>query len=176
MKRKDQYLEVILLLGGAIALAIYQRTGNLTESLVFLFIVIVLILLFFRFRREYIRQRYRNSILSDIDHMSGEQYERYLKVYFEDQGYKAKLTPTSHDYGADLILTKDGVKTVVQAKRYKGRVGIAAIQQVIGAKSYYKADKAMVCTTYYFTKQAINLARADNVELLDRDTLLKIKK
>lgn len=122
------------------------------------------------------RKRYLNSSLSVLDHLEGEKFEKYAKVVFESKGYKVTLTPKSHDYGADLIMMKDGEKTIVQAKRYKSKVGIAAIQQIIGAKAYYKADKCIVFTNNYYTSSAKKLANANDVELYDRNDLKTIKK
>ena len=73
--------------------------------------------------------------------------------------YKVELTPLSNDYGADLICTKNGQVLVVQAKRYEGKVGNAAIQQVVAAKDYYEADECMVVTNSYFTRNAYNQIR-----------------
>ncbi|MCM3118431.1 restriction endonuclease [Neobacillus sp. MER 74] len=71
------------------------------------------------------------------------------------------------------MLNKDGKKMVVQAKRYSKDVGIKAVQEVMGAKSYYKADEAWVVSNSYFTKAAKELAQKGNVILVDRDTLIE---
>ena len=73
-----------------------------------------------------------------------------------------------------LVLTKDGEKIVVQAKRWSSKVGIEAVQQIIGAKSYYKANRCIVATNNYFTPNAINLANSSSVDLWDRNKLLEI--
>ena len=65
------------------------------------------------------------------------------------------------------MLNKDGKKIVVQAKRYSKDVGIKAVQEVIGAKSYYNADEAWVVSNRYFTKAAKDLAQKGNVLLVD---------
>ncbi|WP_176521379.1 restriction endonuclease, partial [Priestia megaterium] len=64
---------------------------------------------------------------------------------------------------------------VIQAKRYgsKNRVSISAVQEVYGAKAYYKANQAWVVTNSYFTKQAKELAAACDVTLVDRADLQK---
>lgn len=108
-----------------------------------------------------------------IDNLSGEEFEKYLATIFVLLGYKVELTNNSGDYGADLILTKDKDITVVQAKRYDNTVGISAIQEVIGSKKYYKASKCMVVTNNYFTSNAKELALYNNVELWNRDILIK---
>lgn len=106
-----------------------------------------------------------------IDTMSGIEFEEFLMDHFLRCGYKATLTPMFNDYGADLVLKKDGQKIVVQAKRWKSSVGVEAVQQVVGAVGYYKANKAIVITNSYFTENAKRLARTNNVELWDREAL-----
>jgi restriction system protein len=51
---------------------------------------------------------------------------------------------------------------------------VEAVQQIIGAKSYYKADKCMVITNNYFSPNAKELAGKSNVELWDRKKLIEI--
>lgn len=126
------------------------------------------------------KRRLARSGISDIDTMSGELFEKYLEVLFERLGYKVERTRYIGDYGADLIIQKDGIRTAVQAKRYKGKVGVKAIQEVVGAKGYYNCDRAMIVSNSYFTRQAKELASKNGVELWDRNdlvsNLLKIKK
>jgi len=75
------------------------------------------------------RNRLKKSGIADIDHMDGKTFEKYLKVLFENLGYRVERTPYIGDYGADLVTYKDGVKTVIQAKRYRQKVNIKAIQE-----------------------------------------------
>ncbi|MBS4217508.1 restriction endonuclease [Bacillus sp. FJAT-49711] len=114
------------------------------------------------------------SGINEVDQMDGFQFEEYLALLFKMSGYNAKITKSRGDFGADLILVKDNVKTVVQAKRYSSNVGIKAIQEVVGAVQHYKADKSMVITNSYFTNPAIELAKTNNVELINRDQLVKM--
>lgn len=109
--------------------------------------------------------------LKYIDQMSGEQFEVHVADLFNRKGYKAAVTGGSHDYGADVIAKKKGEVIVVQCKRYKKPVGIGAIQEVLGAKSYYQGTQAMVVTNSYYTQAAKNLADSANVMLIDRDSL-----
>ena len=61
--------------------------------------------------------------------------------------------------------------TIVQAKRYDGKVSNSAIQESTAAVKHYNADNAMVVTTNYFTKGAASLANSNNVKLIDRKKL-----
>jgi hypothetical protein len=107
-----------------------------------------------------------------IDGMTGEEFEHFLGGRFRQLGYATRVTQLSGDYGADLLLDRDGRKTVVQAKRWRARVGIEAIQQVHAARGYYGARAAMVVSSSYFTEAAKTLARKLNVELIDRTDLM----
>ncbi|RJS63072.1 restriction endonuclease [Priestia filamentosa] len=120
-------------------------------------------------------KRLARSGIQYIDQMDGFQFEFYLKALFQELGYKAQVTAQSGDFGADLIM-KGPQKIVIQAKRYgrKNRVGISAIQQIYGAKAYYKADEAWVITNSTFTKSARALAQACNVQLFDRKALQEL--
>lgn len=106
----------------------------------------------------------------EIDEMEGTEFEDFLEVLFRKKGYRVRTTAKTGDYGADLILNN---RIVVQAKRYAGSIGVEAVQEVNGAKGYYQVDKGMVITNSYFTPNAVNLAKANHIELWDRERLLK---
>ncbi|MEK4671115.1 restriction endonuclease [Niallia sp. FSL R7-0271] len=117
-------------------------------------------------------QRIRESGIFQIDEMSGEDFEDFLYVLYKDQGYNVKKTPTTGDYGADLILTKNNRKIAVQAKRYKDKVGVSAIQEIYSAKGYYDADECWVVTNSMYTENAVKLAASNGVVLIDRNKLI----
>ena len=119
------------------------------------------------------QQKLAKSGIADIDKMDGKTFEKYLKVFFEKLGYKVERTKYIGDYGADLVASNNGVKTVIQAKRYKNKVGIKAVQEAVASKGYYKCDKAMVVTNSYFTNQARTLASRNKVELWDKKVLVR---
>jgi restriction system protein len=127
----------------------------------------------------YKMNRLSKSGMAELDKLDGEDFEKYLELLFHKLGYQVKRTPYQGDYGADLVLEKVGVKTVVQAKRHTRSVGVKAIQEAITAKEYYKCNAAMVVTNSYYSQQAQKLAKANHVELWDRDylvnTLLAVK-
>lgn len=114
------------------------------------------------------RRRLRTAGYDEVHSMNGEQFEEYLEALFRAKGYQATLTANGADFGADLILQKDGRRTAVQAKHWVKRdVGVAAIQEVHAARAHYKADDALVVTVAGVTRQAIRLAKACKVELWD---------
>ncbi|MEG3901320.1 restriction endonuclease [Microcoleus sp. B4-C5] len=119
------------------------------------------------------RKRLSDSGILEVDAMTGKEFEIFLNVHFRNLGYSVTLTQDSQDYGADLILYKDGSKTVVQAKRSKNPVGIKAVQEVAGAVRHYKGNKGRVITNNSFTENACKLAQSNDVELWDRKKLIE---
>ena len=105
---------------------------------------------------------------------SGEEFERYVGTVFDDLGYKVYLTPKRNDYGVDLVLEepKTEMRIAVQTKFYsKSSLGNTPIQEVLAGLSLYKAQVGWVVTNGRFSDNAINLAKANSVRLIDNDGL-----
>jgi len=114
--------------------------------------------------------------ITDIDLMEGYMFEDYLKILLFYSGFKVQSTQKSKDYGADLLLTdvKLQTKIIVQAKRYSKPVGSRAVQEVLAAKIHYKADDAWVITNNIYTPQAEQLAKENQIRLIDRNELIEM--
>lgn len=115
--------------------------------------------------------------IEEIDKLDGTQFEVTLAEVYDGLGYFTEVTP-NNDFGADVITIRGKKKTVIQAKRYgEGRtVGVAAINEVVGASGYYHAHKKIVITNRYFTSAAKETAKRNNVKLIDRDGLVSLLK
>lgn len=104
---------------------------------------------------------------TNLNTMDGFAFERFVARLYERLGYKTIVTPESGDFGADVLLFKGDETVCIQCKRYKQPVGITAVQEVIGSLGYYKATRGMVVTNSTYTYAAIQLARANHIELVD---------
>ena len=142
-----------------------KEAGILAAAVIVAYLLLKLVYFFWR------RHRLAGASMWKIDRMSGEEFEEYLKLLYEKRGYRVKLTNHTGDFGADLILEKNGERIAIQAKRYRTTVGEAAVQQVISAKAYYDCDKAAVVTNSHFTRAAQKLAEKCDVTLIDRGLL-----
>jgi restriction system protein len=168
-RKIDEGINLILLIVASASLFI---TKNLYVTGGVVVVAMIVMMVMASYKRKQAKERLRNSRIEEIDSMDGIQFEYYLKELYLSRGFGVEVTSASGDYGADLVLKKDGKKIVAQAKRYSKDVGIKAVQEVIGAKSYYRADVAWVVTNSYFTKAARELAQTGNVRLVDRDELI----
>lgn len=117
------------------------------------------------------QQRFGAAKAAELDQLDGVEFEEFLAGLFRAQGYAAELTPTSGDYGADLILSKDGQRIAVQAKRYVGSVGVGAVQEALSGMAYYKCQAAWVITTGTFTTNALELAQKSGVKMIGRSEI-----
>jgi restriction system protein len=174
-KKQQRQLEeglkgVLFLVAGAS----YIRTKSLIETGIYVSIAMLLILSIAIYQNKKRKQRLRESGIEEIDAMDGIQFEYYLKELYFSRGFAAEVTSASGDYGADLLLSKGGKKVVVQAKRHSKDVGIKAVQEVIGAKSYYSAHDAWVVSNRFYTKAAKELAQKSKVTLVDREQLIDL--
>ncbi|WP_298354243.1 restriction endonuclease [Runella sp.] len=122
-----------------------------------------------RYADEFFWDEYYGKIYVDIDDVEdGYQFEELIGELFSKKGYNVKLTSKSGDQGIDIVLTDNsGTKIGVQTKYYKGTVSNSAIMQVVGGLKVYNCKKAIVVTNSIFSKSACELAKHNNVLLID---------
>jgi restriction system protein len=106
----------------------------------------------------------------------GLDFERSVAQTLEEAGFHVEATPSSGDQGADVIATSNGLRFAIQCKDYAGQVGNAAVQEVLAAKAFYRADYAVVCSNGGYTKSAKALAATSNVLLITPELLSDLDK
>ncbi|MGD0342975.1 MAG: restriction endonuclease [Bacteroidales bacterium] len=111
--------------------------------------------------------------ITDVDLMSGEDFEKFVAKIFTKLGYMTIVTKHSGDFGVDVIAEKDGTKIAIQAKCFANPVSNSAIQEITAGMNYYKCQKGVVVTNRTFTKAAIELARSNSIQLWDRKILIE---
>lgn len=110
--------------------------------------------------------------LSLIDRMSGTEFEDWLVQRFRQEGFDVEhVGKGGADLGGDILLTGDGVRIIVQAKRSRSPVGLNAVREAHSARDHYGAYRAWVITNQSFTRPARTLATSTGVELYDRAAL-----
>ena len=104
----------------------------------------------------------------------GLDFELYVQAIFEDREVPVFETPTTNDFGADLVLYRHGKVAVIQCKYHSAPIGIHAVQEVVGAIKHYHAGAGIVISNQPFTRQAIALAQSNHVLLIDGQRLQEI--
>jgi restriction system protein len=170
-KKLPIFTLLMIILAGATGFYVSETLEGIGIGIVFYFVLYIAFKIWLKTRKT---AKLRRSGIRDVDHMSGEDFERFLGELFKRRGFKVSYTATSGDYGADLILKDGGDIIAVQAKRYSSTVGVKAVQEIIGAVKMYNATEAWVVTNSHFTRQAEKLADINDVYLIDREELIDI--
>ena len=111
-----------------------------------------------------------------MDEMSGEEFENYCADLLSKNGYTVEsMTRETGDYGADILISREGEWTAVQCKRYSKPVGVKAVQEAYASMSYYNCSHCAVITNSGFTAQAENLAAKNGVLLWDREFIYSLR-
>jgi hypothetical protein len=106
-------------------------------------------------------------IRAEWRHMRGVEFEDFLQRVFELLGFRVQSTKTSGDQGADLVVSGKGMNIAVQAKGYAESVGNHAVMEVVAGMAFYQCSSCAVITNSQFTRNAIDLARANRCRLID---------
>jgi restriction system protein len=89
-------------------------------------------------------------------------------------GYEVEPTKATGDFGVDLVARRGAEIVAVQCKRYARPVSGEAIQQVVAGAVMYNCTSTMVVSSQAFTVAAIELARRNNCQLIDKAALQKL--
>ena len=118
---------------------------------------------------ERVQQRKLNDFWISL---SGTRFEQELGNLYSQLGYEVESTPTSGDEGVDIILRKDGKKTVVQCKAHKTPVGPAIVRELYGSMVAYGAENSILACTGGFTRGVRAFAKGKPIELVSINEIL----
>ena len=104
------------------------------------------------------------------------EFEVLITNLFTKMGLEAKLTQASRDGGVDCVAFDPrpifGGKVVIQAKRYKGTVGVSAVRDLYGTVHNEGASKGILVTTSGYGSASHEFANGKPLELIDGAGLL----
>lgn len=119
----------------------------------------------------------RKTLEDTIDLMDGLEFERFCADVLKRNGFnKVDITPSSGDYGVDILAEKDSVRYAFQCKCYSTKLGNSPVQEVTAGKVFYGCHVGVVLTNSTFTEGAIRLAKTNGVLLWDRKKMLEMAK
>ena len=112
-----------------------------------------------------------NVYLENLHHLTGVEFEKLCHILLEKMGFEVTDTKISGDGGIDLIAQNHqpllSGKYIIQCKRYTGGVGEPIIRDLYGVVTSERANKGILITTGYFTKQAESFSQGKPLELID---------
>jgi len=117
--------------------------------------------------------------IDSLDKLQPLAFESAIALLLEKRyGGKSLLTPKTNDKGADVMLFEEKKNLLVQVKQSKSKLGINS-----GAEIFYSVEKyntkydcifkPQVITNSYFNLSAIDLAKKNKIELIDREIIKK---
>jgi restriction system protein len=122
------------------------------------------------------------DVLSGLDQrpnlmeLSPGEFESLITNLFAKMGLETRLTQASRDGGVDCVAFDPrpifGGKVVIQAKRYKGTVGVSAVRDLFGTVHNEGASKGILVTTSGYGSASFEFANGKPLELLDGRNLL----
>ncbi len=123
-----------------------------------------------------------SDILADLEsrpnlmELTPFEFENLVNNLFDRIGFDAKSTQASRDGGVDVVAFDPrpilGGKVVIQAKRYKGVVGVSAVRDLYGTMINEGANKGILVATSHYGKDAYEFAKDKPIELIDGGGLL----
>jgi len=130
----------------------------------------------------------------DLLDMTPTEFEHLVRQLFEEMGMKSWVTQASKDDGVDAVAVNEdpvfGGLCIIQAKRYRGPVGVEAVRALAGVMEDKHATKGILVTTSWVTKDGhaftdrhgrIQIIECEEIkflckEYLDRDVLISLPK
>jgi hypothetical protein len=116
--------------------------------------VLVAALVAFGAVAAYQRIRVARSGIAGVDRMDLKTFEAFLASLFRDLGYEIEGSRTHGDFAAELVVVKDGHRSVVEGKRWSKHLGVTAVQAARTAMTDFACDGAIVVANRQFTHQA----------------------
>jgi len=101
-------------------------------------------------------------------------FEEIIAEIFCGFGFDVELTKLTRDGGRDIVAIKNAetkLKYLVECKRPEpgNLIGVKPVRELFGIKQDEKASKAILATTSYFSKEAMQLFERNIWELEPRD-------
>lgn len=136
-------------------LATFLRLG------IVVFLLVIAIVFIRVFIELWIQERRKETLAAtrNIRSLTPSEFEEYVGILFEKEGYRVKRTGGSGDRGIDLMVVRNREASVVQCKRYGDDIGPGAVRELIGAMTNARVTHGFLVTTSGFTDGAREEAR-----------------
>ncbi|WP_379654225.1 restriction endonuclease [Pseudoxanthomonas sp. UC19_8] len=131
---------------------------------------------------SFVGSRHRRKLLdtrTDLESLSQggwRQFELLVGEAFRRQGYAVEETGLGGaDGGIDLILRKEGRRTLVQCKQWKRQqIGVSVVREMAGLLAHHQAHAVKIVCIGSYTKDAELFAKGKPIELMGGAQLLEM--
>jgi restriction system protein len=114
--------------------------------------------------------------LDSLAALGWRQFELLVGEAFRRRGYVVEENGLGGaDGGIDLILRRDGRRTLVQCKQWRrSRVPVSVVREMYGLLAHHGADAVLVVALGAFTTDAQRFADGKPIELIGGEALLRM--
>lgn len=107
--------------------------------------------------------------------LDGWDFEEETAKIFRLNGYKARVTRRTSDGGVDIIMSKEGKKTIVQCKHYQYPVGVSVARELNGLKDDFGADELIIIASSGVTNSCNEfVANKPYFKIMDLEDVIKM--
>ncbi|UKE50966.1 restriction endonuclease [Xanthomonas translucens] len=164
--------------GGMLAQGIAQQSDSTLAPLAWIVLLVCWMAALFSFLSARHRSRLLDTrtTLESLAAGGWRQFELLVGEAFRRQGYSVEETGLGGaDGGIDLILRKNGHRTLVQCKQWKRQqVGVSVVREMYGLLAHHQAHAVKIVCIGSYTKEAARFAQAKPIELIDGERLLEM--
>lgn len=164
--------------GGMLAQGIAQHPDSTLGPFAWIVLLVCWMAALFSFLRARHRRRLLDTrtTLESLAAGGWRQFELLVGEAFRRQGYSVEETGLGGaDGGIDLILRKDGRRTLVQCKQWKRQqVGVNVVREMYGLLAHHQAHAVKIACIGSYTKDAARFAQGKPMELIDGERLLEM--
>ena len=154
---------LIALLATAIAILVFPAFGHIAGLAA---ITVALGLAIFSGLQNQLQAR-RWATIGSFYSLTRTQFEQHIACTFGYLGYAVTTTKAVGDQGVDIIAQSPRETIAIQVKRYADKAPNSAVQSVHTGAIYYGCSRAILVCLGGFSRAAIEVARAANVELIN---------
>jgi restriction system protein len=118
----------------------------------------------------------RQTSVKSIKALGWKDFEYLVSEAYRRQGYAVREnTRGGADGGIDLVLEKDGARTLVQCKNWRtSRVGVSTVRELYGVVTAEGAAAGILVCSGHYTKDALAFAEGKPLTLIDGPALSRL--
>lgn len=146
---------------------------NIIGAITKILIVALLLLGMENVRRDKEKIFILHSDIEQLKKMEQGEFVEYVANLYKSLGYFIDLLKSKDDLGCDIIARKKQDVICIKCVSGEKEVDLLPLQQVHGSLNLYKANKALLITTGSYTDKAKQFAKANHIEIIGQDKLIK---
>lgn len=150
------------------------RSDNIISAITKILIVALLLLGMESIRRDKEKTFLMCSDINQVKKMEQDEFVAYTASLYKRLGYFIDLLKSKDELGCDIIARKKQDVICIKCIVGTDEIDILPLQQVYGSMNLYKANKCILITAGTYSEKAKQFAKANHVELIDQQRLLKI--